>query len=71
MLDESGSTSENLHTAITGETYEYTEIYLPMLKKKDIRLNLCGHFSLDSQGLLLEVTASVRQGNAFTAMVAM
>ncbi len=34
-LDSIGSTVENLQTAIDGETYEYTEMYLPMLKQAE------------------------------------
>ena len=34
-LDEIGSTSENLQTAINGETHEYTEMYPPMLKQAE------------------------------------
>ena len=30
-----GSTAENLRTAITGETYEYTEMYPPMLEQAE------------------------------------
>ena len=32
-LDGIGSTAENLQAAIAGETYEYTEMYPPMLKQ--------------------------------------
>lgn len=32
-LDGIGSTAENLQAAINGETYEYTEMYPPMLEK--------------------------------------
>jgi rubrerythrin len=31
-LDQIGSTAENLQTAIDGETYEFTEMYPPMLE---------------------------------------
>ncbi len=31
-MDGIGSTEENLNTAIAGETYEYTEMYPPMLE---------------------------------------
>ncbi len=34
-LDGIGSTSENLQTAIDGETYEYTEMYPPMLEQAE------------------------------------
>jgi len=30
-----GSTADNLQTAITGETYEYTEMYPPMLEEAE------------------------------------
>jgi rubrerythrin len=32
-LDGIGSTAQNLQTAIDGETYEYTQMYPPMLKQ--------------------------------------
>lgn len=34
-LDGIGSTAENLQAAIDGETYEYTEMYPPMLEAAD------------------------------------
>ncbi len=34
-LDGVGSTAENLQTAIAGETYEYTEMYPPMLEQAE------------------------------------
>ena len=34
-LDGIGSTAENLKAAIGGETYEYTEMYPPMLKQAE------------------------------------
>jgi rubrerythrin len=34
-LDQIGSTAENLQTAIDGETYEFTEMYPPMLEKAE------------------------------------
>jgi rubrerythrin len=34
-MDDVGSTVENLRTAIAGETYEYTEMYPPMLNKAE------------------------------------
>jgi rubrerythrin len=34
-LDGIGSTAENLQAAINGETYEYTEMYPPMLEQAD------------------------------------
>src|SRR4030042_1515509 len=34
-LDGIGSTAENLKAAIAGETYEFTEMYPPMLAKAD------------------------------------
>jgi rubrerythrin len=34
-MDGVGSTIENLRTAIAGETYEYTEMYPPMLNKAE------------------------------------
>jgi rubrerythrin len=34
-LDKIGSTIENLKAAIEGETYEYTEMYPPMLEKAE------------------------------------
>jgi rubrerythrin len=34
-LDGIGSTSENLQAAINGETYEYTEMYPPMLRRAE------------------------------------
>lgn len=34
-LDGIGSTMENLKAAIAGETYEYTEMYPPMLEKAE------------------------------------
>jgi rubrerythrin len=34
-LDGIGSTAENLQTAIDGETYEYTEMYPPMLEQAE------------------------------------
>ncbi len=34
-LDGVGSTAENLKAAIAGETYEYTEMYPPMLKEAE------------------------------------
>lgn len=34
-LDKIGSTIENLRAAIQGETYEYTQMYPPMLKKAE------------------------------------
>jgi len=34
-LDGVGSTAENLQVAIDGETYEYTEMYPPMLKQAE------------------------------------
>lgn len=34
-LDGIGSTVENLQTAIDGETYEYTEMYPPMLEQAE------------------------------------
>jgi rubrerythrin len=35
VLDEVGSTSENLQAAIDGETYEYKEMYPPMLREAE------------------------------------
>jgi len=34
-IDGIGSTTENLQVAIDGETYEYTEMYPPMLKQAE------------------------------------
>lgn len=34
-LDGIGSTTENLQTAIDGETYEYTDMYPPMVKQAE------------------------------------
>jgi len=34
-LDGIGSTAENLQTAINGETYEFTEMYPPMVKQAE------------------------------------
>lgn len=34
-LDGIGSTAENLRAAIAGETYEYTQMYPPMLKQAE------------------------------------
>jgi rubrerythrin len=34
-MDAIGSTAENLKTAIEGETYEYTEMYPPMLEQAE------------------------------------
>jgi rubrerythrin len=34
-MDGMGSTAENLATAIKGETYEYTQMYPPMLKQAE------------------------------------
>jgi rubrerythrin len=34
-LDGIGSTAENLSAAISGETYEYTQMYPPMLKQAE------------------------------------
>lgn len=34
-LDGIGSTAENLQTAIDGETYEFTEMYPPMVKQAE------------------------------------
>ena len=34
-LDDVGSTSENLKAAIAGETYEFTEMYPPMLNRAE------------------------------------
>jgi rubrerythrin len=34
-LDGIGSTAENIQTAINGETYEYTEMYPPMLEQAE------------------------------------
>ncbi len=34
-LDQIGSTAENLQTAIDGETYEFTEMYPPMLQQAE------------------------------------
>ena len=34
-LEAIGSTADNLQTAIDGETYEYTEMYPPMLKQAE------------------------------------
>ena len=38
-LEGIGSTTENLQTAIDGETYEYTEMYPPMLEQAEIENN--------------------------------
>ncbi|MEE9466029.1 MAG: rubrerythrin family protein [Candidatus Neomarinimicrobiota bacterium] len=35
-LDSIGSTVENLQTVIDGETYEYTEMYPPMLEQAEV-----------------------------------
>ena len=34
-LDSIGSTADNIRAAIDGETYEYTEMYPPMLKRAE------------------------------------
>jgi len=38
-LEGIGSTAENLQTAIDGETYEYTEMYPPMLEQAETENN--------------------------------
>ena len=38
-LEGIGSTTENLQTAIDGETYEYTEMYPPMLEQAETENN--------------------------------
>jgi len=44
-LGQIGTTEENLKAAITGETYEYTEMYPPMITKAQEEKNSSAHRS--------------------------
>lgn len=53
-LDGIGSTAENLETAIAGETYEYKEMYPPMLEqaiKEDHKAKRMFKFAVDAEAV--------------------
>lgn len=73
-LDGIGSTAENLQAAIDGETYEFTEMYPPMLVKADSE----GHkakrmfkFAVDAEAVHAELyklaLEAVKQGKDIDA----
>jgi rubrerythrin len=57
-LDAIGSTAENLQSAIDGETYEYTEMYPPMLKlaeKENHKAKIMFNYALSAEKVHAEI----------------
>ncbi len=68
-MDGIGTTAENLQAAVDGETYEYTEMYPPMLEQAESEghkakrmFNLAAKAEAIHAGLYAQALESVKQG---------